>query len=159
MATKHEIQKAVMRLSQAFTAFKPDPEDMKGFMELVYEKLANFPTLVINEAVEQIIETENYFPRIAEMITACIRVLDKHTYRLSERHTSLKLDWHGDKIHPIETWQKLANEYKKIGWTNTAAAVMDDYKEYGKLCRRVTPEQIEQARQRISGVKENMEAK
>jgi hypothetical protein len=159
MATKKEITESVMRLTKAFTAFKPDPEDMKGFMELVYEKLSGFHASIIQQAVEEIIETEIYFPRIAEMIARCCRITDKITTALVDREQSLKLDWYGDKIHPKETWQKLADEYQKYGWTTAAINVMDEYKNYGKLCEPITPEQIEQARERVKGLTEKMEAK
>ena len=159
MATKQEITKAVIRLTQAFTAFKPDPEDMKGFMELVYEKLSGFHTQIINEAVEEIIEKEIYFPRIAEMIGACFRVMDKKSASLMDRYQQLKQDWYGDKIHEREVWQKLADEYKSFGWTGMAHEVMESYQGYSKPGKRVTPEQWAELKARINKTVEKMEAK
>ena len=159
MATKQEIQVSVKRLMQAFTAFKPDPEDMKGFMELVYEKLSGFHAQIINEAVEEIIEKEIYFPRIAEMISACFRVHDKKSASLMNRYQSLKDDWYGDKIHPREVWQRLADEYQSFGWTGMARDVMESYQGYSKPGQRITAEQWAELKARINKTVEKMEAK
>ena len=159
MATKQEITKAVMRLSQAFTAFKPDPEDMKGFMELVYEKLSPFPVSVINAAVENIIENEIYFPRLAEMLSHCWQARDKMEAELWARWQNLKQDWYGDKVHPVEVWQKLADDYKKLGGVASAKEVMDDHKKYGKVCQPTSPEKMAEVKARLAEIAQRAEMK
>jgi len=156
MATKPEIQQAITRLMQAFTAFKPDPEDMKGFIALVYEKLSGFHVSVINQAVEQIIEREIYFPRIAEMMSYCYRITDEKRSKLAARWADLKQDWYGDKVHPKEVWQKLADEYRQMGWTGTAQSVMDDYEKYKNVCKPITPEQAAMLSKKLAGMAEKM---
>lgn len=154
MADKKDIQKAVARMMKAFTAFRPDPDDMKDFMELVYEKLSPFPPLVIDKAVEKIIETEIYFPRIAEMLAHCYQARDVASAELWNRYQSLKSDWYGDVIHPREVWQKVADDYKAVGFYSNAQAVMDDYKKYGKKCEPISAEQVEEARKKLAKIAE-----
>lgn len=146
MATKIEIQKAVTRLMKAFTAFRPDPEDMKGFMELVYEKFLQFPGYIVDRAVERIIETGEYFPRISEMLSNCYQERDKEANELWSRWQNLKGDWYGHKLHSLETWQKLAADYKKLGSHLSATAVMDDYKKYCKPYKPISAEKIAEAK-------------
>lgn len=156
MATKPEIRQAITRLMKAFTAFKPDPEDMKSFIALVYEKLSGFQVSVINQAVEQIIEREIYFPRIAEMMSYCYRITDERRSKLAARWADLKQDWYGDKVHPREVWQKLADDYKQMGWYGTAQSIMDDYEKYKNVCKPITPEQAAMLSKKLAVIAEKM---
>ncbi len=62
MATKQEIQTA-WAVDESLTAFKPDPEDMRGFMELDMKNIP-FSSHIIEQAIEEIIENDVYFPRL-----------------------------------------------------------------------------------------------
>ena len=159
MATKQEIQASVKRLMQAFTAFKPDPEDMKGFMELVHEKLSKYTAFVILKAVDEIIETDNYFPRIAEMIARCEGVVLRERNRLHSVLVSYESDWYWDKLHSRGEWERLAGEFERIGYTAMAANVRERMNGYLVKMEKITSEQREQLMERVKGVREKMEAK
>lgn len=158
MATKSEIQQAITRLMQAFIVFRPDPEDMKGFIALVYEKLSGFHVSVINRAVEQIIEHEIYFPRIAEMLNYCRDIDGKILQTLRQRLSDYELDWFGNKLHPMEDWTDLAAEFRKYNRFGMAESVLERSEKYTKPAARITPEQAAMLSKKLAGMVEKMNA-
>lgn len=159
MATKQEISTSVLRLTKAFSGFKPDPEALKGFMEIVVEKLTPFPAFIIQRAVEKIIETSQYFPRISEMLCACYQERDNDMAELNNTLQSYKDDWYVDKIHSAEEWKALENGYLKLGSKTSAAYAVSVYEKYGTPAKRPTPEQIAKGKKQINKVLESMEVK
>ena len=82
MATEREIKDSTSRLIKAFN-LHPDPEAFSGFMEIVVEKMKPFPAVIVRRGVEQIIETNSFFPKISELMRACWKERDDEMQRLN----------------------------------------------------------------------------
>lgn len=149
MANAVEIKKSINRLLNAYHTFKPDQEALKGFMEIVVEKLSPFPSFIIARAVEKIIETSQYFPRINELMCACFQERDSDMAELNNTLQSFKDDWYMDKLHTESEWKALEREYLKLGSKTTAAYVMSEYAHYGKPIKPVSKEQIDAGRKKL----------
>lgn len=61
---------------------------------------------------------------------------------LWNRWQNLKQDWYGNKVHPLEVWQKLADDYRVLGGEAAVEEVMEDYKKYSKVCQPVSAEKM-----------------
>ena len=149
MASEKLIKESVLRLVKAFNLFKPDPEAVKGFMEIVVEKLKPFPDVIVQRGVERIIESQSFFPKINELMQSCFIERDLEMNRLNNRLQNFKDDWRSDIIHPKSEWELLRDDYKKM---YSSVDVMDYFKDYGHVVKRVSKEQIAEAKMRIDKI-------
>ena len=149
MASEKLVKESVLRLVKAFNLYKPDPEAVRGFMEIVVDKLTPFPDMVVTRAIEHVIETQDFFPKISELMRACWKERDDEMNRLNNRLQNFKDDWRVDVIHPKSEWELLRDDYKKM---YSSVDVMDYYKDYGHVVKRVSKEQIAEAKMRIDKI-------
>lgn len=154
MANETEIKKALTRLMDAFTIYNKDPEAVKAFTRIVVEKLSQFPAFIIDRAVEKIIETQTFMPKIAEMMTACYQQRDQAMSAVYNKVLDFKGDWYSNKIHTLEEWETLRDEYLKLNAHASAAHVMQEYEHYGHECRRASPEQIAEGKKKLAKLAE-----
>ena len=154
MATEKEIIKALARLMDCFTIYNKDPEAIKAFTRIVVEKLDQFPAFIIDRAVEKIIETFTFMPKIAEMMAACYGVRDEAMRTIINKQQDFKADWYANKIHAVGEWETLRDEFLKLNSPTSAAYVMADFEHYGKPYVPVSPEKIAEAKKKLAGLSE-----
>ena len=155
MATESEVKKALSRLMSAFSIFNKDPEAIMAFTRLVCEKLSPFPAFIVDRAVEKIIDTYTFMPKIAEMMSACWSERDKAMNVIYNKVMDFKGDWMDGKIHTKAEWEEQRDEYLKMGATESAAGVMDAYKNYSHIGVPMP----EETKKKIDGLLAKLEVK
>jgi hypothetical protein len=159
MASEKQINQAVSKLVKAYALFKPDPDAFKAFMEIVIDKMKPFPSIVIEKAINNIIETSKFFPQISEMMSHCWKVRDEEMSKLGSRLQSYKDDWMFDKIHSQEEWNSLIDEFTALDSHNNADYVRQCYEKYGEKGERIAPEKIKElAENKIRNLAKSKEA-
>ena len=158
MSIEKEIRSSVNRLMDAFSTFKPDPDAMKGFTNIVVEKLSQFPAFIIGRAVEKLIETQQFFPKINEMMAACYGERDDVMRVIANKHQDFKDDWRTGKIHTRQEWESLRDRYLKVGCPTSAAYVMESFEDYKNPCGRIKPEQWAEYKKKMATLVDKMES-
>ena len=159
MANEQEVKKALSRLMSAFAIYNKDPEAIRSFTRIVCEKLTPFPAFIVDRAVEKIIETQPYMPKISEMLSACFGERDNEMRRIGNKLADFKADWYADVIHPLKEWEELRDEYLKVGARTSAAYVMEGYKAYCKKHEPASPEKMQEIKEKLIKLRAQLEEK
>jgi hypothetical protein len=153
MATEQEIKKSLTRLMDAFTIYNKDPEVVKAFTRIVVEKLGQFPVIILDAAVEKIIDTFTFMPKIAEMLSACYSQRDEMMRPLNNKFQTFKDDFNNvHEIHSLEEWEELRDDFLRLDAKTSAVNVMESYDHYSKKGAPISPEMFAEGKKKMDAL-------
>ena len=155
MATKQEVVSVIERMSKAFRNFQPQSiEAMKDQAEIWVEKLAVYPGLIVQQAGEFAIENYKFFPAMSEMLSECKRVFAVEIERCNSKWLNLRDPMLHNPVgkKPARTeFEKLAQDWRRIGRTDQADFVLKYYEDYkDREWTPPSPEKVEAFRQKCA---------
>ena len=125
MATEKEVLSIFDELQTAYVNFKP--QNATKMLDVYVKYLTKYSYSALQFAVGEYIKTGKYFPSVSEIVQLAEKHRDPkpvltYTYSLDKKFIYLKTQFLCGEIDPVE-WNRLADEYRDIGFTETEHAV------------------------------------
>ena len=151
MASKAEVNKAVLKILDGNPLLRFDAEKIQGFVDLLAEKLKYYPGWLMDEAADRFITTEIDFPRfnIASILNYCYQVRDDKTAVLRNKFQSIKDNWYSGEPCKREDMVKLAADFVLVGAMEWANSVRESTDTYTRKPEKTTPERMKKVDQKI----------
>ncbi len=133
MATSAEITKILMTLQVAYPNYKPT--SVGEMVDLYTRKLARFPIGVLQQAVDQVIDENKFFPAISEVVERASRIrqpvtVDQSVDRLAEQRQALEDKFYSTGELVEDEWMGLYYAFKYAGREFGAEALA---KKFGEI--------------------------
>ncbi len=132
MATMNEVTKIITALAGAYPNYNAGK--LPGVLKFYADALKNYPAVVIEKAVGEIIQASKFFPTVAEMVTACRSVMngvsDDTTDTLRAQAFRLEQEYYSTgTLDPVE-WEQLASQFTAAGRYDAAVRVRERVDAY-----------------------------
>jgi len=158
MASKNSINNMVIKILRAYPQIKITPDAIVGFVDLLAEKLKNYPDHLLDQVADVFMENEIDFPRfnVAAILSYCWNVRGEQIRFWSNRLQELKDDWNAGIVHDKKEWLEIVAGFRKLNAYEWAREVEARIEQYTKPITKPAPEKIEEVRKMINNLAGSM---
>ena len=154
MASKAEVNKMVIRLLKAYPQIRIPPDAIVDFVDILAEKLKNYPDHLLDQVADIFMANEIDFPHfnIAAILSYCWRIRGEHINYWRNQLQAFKDDWNAGIIHSEKEWLEIVAGFRKLNAYEWAREVEARIEQYTKPITKPAPEKIEEVRKMINNL-------